>query len=488
MFGGYLGTAINIAQGFLLVPLFIGYIGTEEYGFWLASGGIIGVLTVLNFGFSNIFIQRIASSYGRGDFLNIAKYFSNGIAVYLIVALTFIIIGLLISNFLDSFIAIRELDKFSSCFQLAVFAAGISIVNECLRGFAQSILRPIFSICYVIFFRVFGIIVTVYLLFHGFGLWSIPVGMFIAELLILICGVLQSYYFFRTLYLKFKLDKVIILEYLKKSSAISLATLGAALSRESDPILITYLLGPEMTVIFMVARKVSDIVSQSLSAFYGATYSSFSHLVGEGDYKKIKSVALRISLLVSLLGFIGFFNFIVMSNSFVSLWIGKKYILDAYTLMAIGVGCFTLNLKNLLAQLLNSFGLFKYTSYVILFDGIAKIILGYILINWLGLLGMPLALTIVGIASVIILLMQLKTKIDLELKTTKFMRVFLVALMFLSIAGYLSSQVDVNAWNSFFTSALLVFIFSISFVFTFFNKDINFIRIFLKNYVDSRIL
>jgi hypothetical protein len=44
MLGGYLNIGIITAQGLLLVPLYLEYIGTELYGAWLGSGDILGLV------------------------------------------------------------------------------------------------------------------------------------------------------------------------------------------------------------------------------------------------------------------------------------------------------------------------------------------------------------------------------------------------------------------------------------------------------------
>ena len=81
--GGYVNTGIIILQGLLLMPLYIRYLGADTYGLWLASGGILGMLGLINFGISSMLVQRIASAYGKNDLDQAGAYFISGMVVYL---------------------------------------------------------------------------------------------------------------------------------------------------------------------------------------------------------------------------------------------------------------------------------------------------------------------------------------------------------------------------------------------------------------------
>lgn len=470
MLGTYVGNIINLIQGILLVPLFIKYIGVGDYGYWLASGGILGMMLVINFGFSNVFIQGIANSFGKGDYEGVSRYFSNGIIVYFLISLIFIFIGITIANFLDNFIKVEDIDKFYFCFILAVFSAGFSILNECLRGFAQSILRPILSIFYTIIFRIIGIIVTVYFLLNDAGLWSIAIGMLISEIFIFLCGLIQSYYFFKKLALKFTCDFNSIIEYFRKSSTIAFATIGSSISRESDPIIITYLLGAEINVIYMVTRKISDFISQSLSAVYGSTYSSFSHLVGEGNLNRIKLILFKITGIVIFLGLIGFSLFVILNKSFMSLWIGSNYYLNTFVLIALGFSCLLINFKNLFAQLLNSFGLFKYSALIVFFDGLLKVIFSYLFIKIFGIFGVPFAASCIGIISSILLISRLLKRLSISINYWLFLKISLFITFVFLFSGFISNMIYVTDWLDFFIFAsLTLFILTITLSLIFIN-------------------
>ena len=85
--GSYANTVITIIQGLVLVPLYLYYLGPELYGLWLASGGMLGMLWLMNFGIGSLLTQRVGRAYGRSDFSNLGAYFINGMAVYLLICI-----------------------------------------------------------------------------------------------------------------------------------------------------------------------------------------------------------------------------------------------------------------------------------------------------------------------------------------------------------------------------------------------------------------
>lgn len=449
--GGYVNTAILIVQGLLLIPLYLHFIGAHLYGIWMASGGILGMLGVINFGISNMLVQRIANAYGQKDLSKAGAYFVNGMFVYLIIVCLFISIGFLLSFFFLALLKVpSELNNLlRGCFQLAVIAAGAGIINECLRGFAQALLRPVFSMIAIAASRVFGIAITIMLLYKNAGLWAIPVGMIVAETFILIAALIQSATLFRELHTKVAIDGVIVKEYFSQGGAIFMAKLGSALSRESDPLMITFFLRPELTTAYMLTRKAADIVFQMLSVIYGASHSAFSHLVGNGDQDKIAEIATKLLMMVFVLGLIGFVPYVMMNHTFVALWVGEVFALNQMIILMIGIAFFANSLRNMVWQMLNGFGDYQYSSRIIFIEGVAKVILAVVLLHFIGMPGVPLAMVVTSIISMVALVVKLQSHVKLTISKRELSYAFAMVITLFALSGYYSGTVHAATWIKF---------------------------------------
>lgn len=446
--GGYVNTGILVAQGLILIPLYLHFVGAHLYGLWLASGGILGMLGVLNFGVGTMLVQRIANAYGQQDLPKAGAYFVNGMLVYLFIVFVFTIAGLLSSFFLPAVLKVSEENnvQLRGCFQLAVLAAAMGMLNECLRSFSQALLRPVFSMVAIAMSRILGIATTVMFLFGGTGLWALPVGSLVAEALIFIASLAQTVVLFRSLHARVVIDSAIIKEYLQVGGTMFLAILGSTLSRESDPLLITLLLRPELTTAYMLTRRAADIVSQMLAVVYGATHSAFSHLVGHGNKEKTAGVATSLLVMAFVCGLVGFVTYVVMNHSFVTLWVGESFALGQGITLTLGIAFFVGSLRNMVWQLLNGFGEYHYASSVILLEGVGKALLAAVLLYSVGIVGMPVALLLGGGMSVIVLSIQLSKYLELPVSKSALAKASIVTVMLFALSGVCAEKLNPASW------------------------------------------
>jgi len=415
--GGYVNTAIVIVQGLLLMPLYLHYIGAHTYGLWLASGGMLAMLGLVNFGVGSMVIQRVASSYGNQDMAKAGIYFINGVVVYLGICLLVSMLGWLISIWLPNILKLSESEGvlIQQCFLLALAGMVVAVFNECLRGFSQALLRPVVPMAAMALGRTFGIVLSVWMLFDDFGLWAIPAGTVLSEVIILMVNVCYSSVLFRMLDAEIKVDKKVLKEYMHTSPALLGARAGQTLSQESEPLLITMFLAPEITAIYMITRKAADMVFLLLSVIYGSSHSSFSHLVGERDHEKTKNMALKLVLLVFVTSVVGFATYAGANQAFVSVWVGKDFVLDQSVILLLGMGFFVRALRGMIWQILNGLGEFVYSSGVIIAEGLIRIGLAVSALSMVGVIGIPFALLISCFFSFVLLALKLQAKLTMKI-------------------------------------------------------------------------
>lgn len=450
--GGYVNTGIVIVQGLLLVPLYLHYIGAHTYGLWLASGGILGMLMLMNFGISSMLIQRVSSYYGQQNFEQTGVYFFNGLVIYFFICLLFGLVSWGVSVWVPAILKItgEQANLLRYCFQVAVIAMVISILNECLRSFSEALLRPVVPMIGMAIGRIIGIAVTIWMLFYDFGLWAIPIGLLIAEGVIFIVNLFNAILLFKKLSGKIRLDRKIIKEYVQIAPALFMAQSGNALSQQSEPLLITMFIGPEVTTAYMITRKAADLVFLMISVLYGTAHSSFSHLVGEKNNEKIQSIVSKLLLFVFISSLIGFAAYVGANQVFVTLWVGEKFVLGQVVIFFIGISFFARSLRNIVWQLLNGLGDFTYTSGIIALEGVGKVGLAALLLAWIGVVGVPCALVFFCILSFVILGSRLKKILLIKIDFGIMIRFLLsIAALFLASILIAQSSASYESWGMF---------------------------------------
>jgi O-antigen/teichoic acid export membrane protein len=219
-----------------------------------------------------------------------------------------------------------------------------------------------------------------------------------------------------------------------------MARIGNTLSQESEPLLITLFLTPEVTAVYMITRKVADIVFQMVSVLYGASYSSFSHLAGEGDKEKTRDMVFKLVVLVFTLSLIGFAVYVGANQSFVELWVGNDFILPQQVVLLIGTAFFFRSVRGIVWQALNGLGNFVHTSIVLVVEGICKVFLAVILLPSLGVVAIPIALTVACLLSLITLGVMLKKVLDVNFNLGSKIRIILSIVSLIGGSSFIASH------------------------------------------------
>src|SRR5437016_1490510 len=114
---------IAILQGFLVTPLCLKHINYKLYGAWLATGQILGWISLLDPGVSEVLRQRVARSYGAGQRNVLGIVLGSGLVVGFLIALIPTVAGLCVGFFVNHFVALDypEGTELRRCFIAAVF-------------------------------------------------------------------------------------------------------------------------------------------------------------------------------------------------------------------------------------------------------------------------------------------------------------------------------------------------------------------------------
>lgn len=468
--GGYANTGITVIQGLVLIPLYLHYIGAHTYGLWLASGGILTWMGFVDMGISGMFVQRIARAYGQQDLPHVGAYFTNGMVISFCMSLVFVGLGFGASLWLPELLGVAEqADLLQQCFQLAVLATALNIVNECLRAFAQALLRPVFAITSLIACRLLGLAAIIVLLFHDFGLWSIPLGSAITAGSVFVLNSINAARLFHSLAVKAAISMEVLREYIRISPALFASRIGNAMVQQIEPLLITMVLRPEVGTAYVVTKRAADIISQLLHVIIASSFPSFAHLAGEADAARIIQVMRYIVMLIFSLGLVGFGSYVAMNQSFVVLWVGTEYFLDSHVVILIAAGALVMVLRNTLSRMLMGLGDIVMPSLLMLLEAIVRVGLMVILLRAIGVAGVPAALLVSCGVFLIVLASRAEKRLPSLVVRGSLARVALISLLAFGVASIIAlSLPSPDGWwlfavyafmvsATFFTSALCFF-------------------------------
>ena len=78
----YFNTGASIACNFIVVPVYLKYLGSQEYGLWLTISGLVGYLSLLNLGISQTTANYFGSAAARDDRREQNRVLSTGFWFY----------------------------------------------------------------------------------------------------------------------------------------------------------------------------------------------------------------------------------------------------------------------------------------------------------------------------------------------------------------------------------------------------------------------
>ena len=177
--GGWLSTLIPIVQGLLLIPLSIHFLGDRLYGFWLATGGVLAWISMVDLGVSAVTLQRCAAAFGRKDLSTVTLYFSHGAVVMAGVLMLFAISVFAIGSFIPSWLEIDPAVQgmIIHCFYATSIATMVHLLNDFMRNLAAALQRnhiPVFAQTLGGLVGLLGIIAA--LVVFELGLWALVAG------------------------------------------------------------------------------------------------------------------------------------------------------------------------------------------------------------------------------------------------------------------------------------------------------------------------
>jgi O-antigen/teichoic acid export membrane protein len=90
----YLNTGISMLSNFILVPMYLSYLGKEQYGLWIVVLSIVSYLGLSNLGIAQIVSNLVAGAGAKHEYDGIRKIVATGFWLYtVIVSVVFVLVA-----------------------------------------------------------------------------------------------------------------------------------------------------------------------------------------------------------------------------------------------------------------------------------------------------------------------------------------------------------------------------------------------------------
>jgi O-antigen/teichoic acid export membrane protein len=379
----------------LATPLILDLTSETLYGFWIATGSILGYLALADLGIGMSITQLVSSkSPSQGD-ESLNKIANSGFFLFICLGILFLIFGLSFSGQISTWfgIPLESSSAVTKAYLIAVISGALALPLSAFSLILVGLQQMGLVNVYKTITAVLGIILSLVLLRLNIGLISLP----LSTLFVIIANSSISYFylkkFFPELVISWKFyDKIVVKKLLSFGGFFQLGRIANTVALSTDSILIAVVLGSSLVPIYSFSAKLPILLGVTLaSKIPVAIFPAMTNMFANNEYEKLTALFRRLTFFAVRTAFLFGVILYIVNHKFVNLWVGEAFF-----------GGYALNVTLILLAILDTFirgitsfiyasGDLKKWTLVSMFEAISNLVLSIILINYWGLFGVALA-------------------------------------------------------------------------------------------------
>lgn len=384
----YAGSLVSIIVSFVVVPFFFRYITKEEYGIWLAINGVIAMVGLVEIGVDTYLTTKIADTtvfYSE----KITGIISNAFVVKAVIAGLFLLIGVVVYNYLPSFVSGFSITRGA---YLAYMIAMTGIISGIFMSTITTVLtgRNHLSLVnsFSVFFSTAASILSVILLSLNVGLASFPLSALMCSTvnyLILLIMMRRKYPHIR---LNFKtISFAYIKDLFNYTKSFQLLRILYVIRTQYIVLVITKLVGPAGVTQYNITNRIPQMIPAYVSRGATAIFPSLAEFFAEGNLEKVRGIYLRMSKVILRMAFLSGILVYFCNEPFIALWVGKdKFAGSTISLLLILYMAVSIVMSSI-GTIVYAKGEFRKWPLLSVVEVTAAIILSYVFYRYFGFVG-----------------------------------------------------------------------------------------------------
>lgn len=320
---------LSMAQGIALVPLYLSYLGADNYGSWLAVGSTVTLLKIGDLGLMSLASQRAAAYDGAGDFASLARFLAIMLLFSLGVAALIGLAGLGLASWLPRWIGVQEvfLPEFTAAIKISALDTMLTVLVGASGSLLFGLQKPGAHVLGMISGTLLSIAGTIFFLSHGWGIPALAAGSILLPLVALpvnLWGLIRVLRH-RISWAMLRLDAVLTRDFFRAALFLGPAKTAETLIPQADNIIMIKLLGALDVTTLVLTRKVADLFVQIIARFSASFLSGLAHLVGSREEEKYRRTVFALFALAAYSGALGFGGVLLFNRDFMTLWLGPTF-------------------------------------------------------------------------------------------------------------------------------------------------------------------
>jgi O-antigen/teichoic acid export membrane protein len=396
----YVGTAIAIVKGIVLVPLYLRTLGVDVYGAFLASANVVGLLGVVDFGLTSVLSQRLAAAWGARDIALFRRL--SGAAILGVPCLISIMVAA--SVFLAPYVpdlvnAPRHAHAgLTLAFLLTAIGAGGNLATANLITVVSAWQRAEIPAAARLVSQLMEIVVIVAGLIGGLGVVALGLASLIGAWAGFAIGLIWTALVWRAMGLACpQPNRTATIDLARTVAPMMLSRIVWQIGSNLEVALVSRLISPTVAAVYAITERILRLAQNFVTPIAGSMLSGLAHFVGEHGILATRRPARELSVLWSLIVAILLPSLLALNQDFTSLWIGRQNYGGA-TLNALLCAAAILGSRDYLIQtVLTSLGAIRAVALIGILEMLIRVPLMYVGLRLVGAPGLPATSSAVSI-------------------------------------------------------------------------------------------
>ena len=361
---------INIAIGFIIVPLTLNYLDPTRYGIWITLSAIFNWFSLLDIGLGNGLRNRLAEALAKNDIQKARIYISTTYASLIVIFLGVFVLFLIANIFIDWTVILNTSKEFESELRLLAslvfFFFCMRFVSQLITTIALAKQEPAFSQMLDVSGRIVSLI-GIYLLtistkgsllYLGITLTAFPV------FTVLFLSVFVFHLRYKNLKPALSLVRFKELQYiLNLGVKFFIIQIAGIIFYQTNNIIIAQFLGPAEVTPYAITYQYLSIMTIAFAIVLTPYWSAFTEAYAKKDFTWMKKEVKKLKYLWIVLFFLMVLA-LVFAKYLIGLWVGSKVVINMELALTIAI-YLTLNAYNSInCSFLNGTGKIKMQLYI----------------------------------------------------------------------------------------------------------------------------
>lgn len=387
------GFLVSVVVTFFLSPFVVNSLGGTRYGIWSLIVSLTGNYGLLAFGIQGAMTRYIAHAAATNDQERVNGYFNTALSFLLCSGVLAVILGLLVSRFIDTIFVLPKdmVEEARSACVLVTFSAAATFAFAAFDSLLVAHQRFQITSAIGAITTLFRAVMTVWILKNGYGivaLAALGTGLTLFNGFIVASVVKRIYP-----WLKFSFSSVrrrYLNELLGYGYKSFTAGIAVALIYQCDLLVVGAYLMPDKVTTYSLASTIITYLIQFVGAIAFTFGPYATDLDSKGKVDELRAFFLQGSCLMYMLGGLIVSGCLIYGKNFYLLWLGPKYTDSALILSILVIPQFFATGARVGSAIL--VGMAKIGPFAIaaICEGISNLILSFILIRYLGIVGVAL--------------------------------------------------------------------------------------------------